>query len=1590
MFAQRYEVPETPEAFGPEMQRVLVATNKETAMETGDQFGAVWGGLGADNKQKIIDQTLLMYKKKYTVRPYLEGYFKAIVNAVNIEGIAAEKLTRYLNVTEKVIENYNGREFLDYLNTVSSFFEHHALYYNKANKLYVVDDSYYFEYVEQVYEEEVYVDPNEMYDENGNYIGPADENETWDNQEPFDSWDNQDQTWDTELYEEPLASEESYPDYVKPYVFIPKADGAVIRFEKASLNIVSSYDSVFLKNTVGFFSIKDKSFTGTGGRFDWTVDGLDSVEVYAELKDYTFDTRKTNIKAIDATITYPERLEQPVDGIFEFASVRHDSVIAARYPRFMSYESNLKIKDIGDEYVKYTGGFSLNGAKIYSTSFSRKYSKIEVMGEEGNKFVAKSYYFIFGDSTISADRAKMTIFHKRDSIYHPAVRFDYYINSRLLRTNKDYGKFKDTPYESSYFNMNFLTESLRWSMETDTMDIYVRQGVKVMPVVLESIDHFQAEDYRKLTSIYGFHLLGILVNYANSIGSDEFYLTDITLKHKITLGNLEGAIMPLMHKGLVDYDISRGLVTIKYRGRLLVEANFGRADYDNLIMESIMEEEPELPNASIYFNEEVMVVRGVEYMGVSDSMNVEIEPDSNKVILHKDRDIEFNGRITAGNFEYNGKGFTLEYDSFLVHMEAIDSVRFYTVDKNGTRRLVDNSMVGVDSTAGSAAAIAAGSAPSGTLYINDPDNKSGREHNPRYPNFNAGQGGVVYFNKRSNFNGVYDKSIFFVIPPFELDSLGGNDPGAIKFDGVFSSGGMFPDFEEVLEVQSDNSLGFYHEVPVEGYQLFEGSGVLYGDIKLNNTKGIRSNGQIDFLSTTLLSEDFTFYQDSVTGKGNMAEIREEDHNGVIFPQADLSNFQVKWVPQKDSMYVKNTADPFAFYHNTATLDGSAIISNNGVFGSGLFRTRGSSVQSKRLTLDHDNFAARFASFEVESNNPEKPVLQANGVSLYFSLVENYATIRPEREGDAVLEFPYAQFKTSIPEARWNLDQHKIIMNKPPDVPLENSYFYTTNKELDSLRFNATAAEYDIDNLELLVRGIPYIVVADAKITPENNEVLIHENSRIGTLSNTVIILDTLNGYHRLYDGVIDIQSRNSFSGHATYELVNALGDTFAIQMEDFRLEEFYDPLVGKGDKPVLHTVANGQVDEIDNILMSPGMYYKGDVKLEAHNIMLKLDGYIKLNLLRSPGYDTWIRYEHSADQEKIAIDFDNSVTEDGRILEAGLYFSSEDNNLYSLFIDMPRGISDELFFRPSGNLYYDEEKQEFVIESPAKAAGESFSGKVFTYNENTSEIRFEGPVEFFEGNKDVNLNASMIGRGNTETEEFNLNTFMAIDFNVPPQGYDLMAQDIVNVVKNLGAPEGLGDPTDLLYKVAEIMGEKATKAYEERTLQEYVSLAGFSKQTSAPLVFADVNMKWSKDYHAFYSEGLLGMSNMLGYDINGAFEGFMEIKRNEDGTPVFNLFLKASADSWYFFGYEDNRLLMFSSNPAFNGFVSKKSNAAKAKIGELVFLPGDQTEVLSYINRFRQQYYGIEGSYNIGADAVLNDTEKKEEEVEKKDADDGF
>lgn len=1577
-----------PLSFPDSIRIVFENTRNVDATVVGSSFATAWGSLGVDQQMLIQKQVRLLRRKKLPFKPVIINYFGALANAVTVESADASKINGYLRVAGMVIENEPSAKIQNFFQVSRTFFQYHALHYEKSFRLYATDDSYTFDYI-------VPAPAFDMNDTTSAGEEQANTDTSDQSTQPADDYSDTDpnqQSSDSIFAEAPL--------WMNPPPQ-PVIEGPVLRFDRVTLGFATKYDSVQLKNTKGSLSLRNNIFVGDGGTFDWSSALLSPDSVNSMLSAYNFSVTKPEFKAEMVKLNYRGRTPGFIPGTFEFKSQPRKDSVPSTYPRFKSYQSSLAIEGLGDENVKYVGGFSLTGRKISSASAGNDYSRIEIFHNGEKKFTARSTDFQFTDSTITALRAKVNIVQGNDSITHVSVQMRYLYgkdSTQRLVLVKEKGAMNHTPYSASFFNIDLSTDVIKWDMYADSLNMLTDGGRNTVPMIIESVDFYDPEDFRLMKGEgFSFHPLALVATYCLKYKVREFYSGDLSAYSKKDMRDIKAAIQFLNEKGMITYDPKTDVVKVKEKAIVLYRAARGEMDYDNLKIHSVIDSSA---NATVNFSKGYMTVRGVGEFRVSDSLNVRIDPDSSIITILQNRDIKFDGTVRAGNFEISGKGFTLKYDSFYINLTSIDSINFYVNEKNAKgqsiRRKLTNSMVGADSTAAVAGGLNS-SQKSGTLFISRGNNKSGKRKIPNYPRLDASSGGAIYFDRHEVLGGVYDRSMFFVVPPFKLDSLNDADPASINFDGTFVSSGMFPSFREKLHSQPDKSLGFEHVIPKTGYQLYNGDGNMRGVLTLNN-RGLRGTGKIEYLAATVYSPDFVFYPDSVITHGDRATIAKKQFGSVLFPQASLPDYEMKWYPKQDQMKLKNMGEPFNFYDSTAQMRGTLTISKEGVAGAGKLETRGTELISRTMTFTGNDFGARHARFKVKSDDPNKPLLSGTDIRLKFNLEENYADISPEVAGVAAIDFPFAQFKTSIPKMRWDLEDQKITMTKDPDVPLENSYFYTTRKDLDSLNFLAEKAEYDLKKQELKVSGIPYIIVADAKITPQNNEVLILENAKIGTLKNTTIILDTLNGYHRLTEGVVDIVSRKEFSGYATYQYVNFLKDTFAIKMTDFHLEPIEPEGAATSKKAqrnqtgaTQQTVATGSVAQQNNLVLGAGMFYKGDLVMYATRPALQLTGFVKLDIKKIKNYNTWIHYTQSGDETDVHIDFDNATTEAEKKVSAGLHFGSTNNELYITFASDKRGDDDDDFFTPSGTLYYDTASREFKIENMEKAAGNALAGKVFAYKDETMQVRFEGPVKLFSGSKDFSITSTALGQGNMETNEIKMNSFLMVDSNVPIQAFDIMARQIVDVIKNEGADEGLGDQTELLYKIADIVGERMVKDFEQRSLQGYVSL-GTLAPLAKPLVFSNVSLKWAPKQKAFYSEGTLGMSNIGRTDINGAFEGFMEIRKTEDGAPVFHVFIKASPDAWYYFGFEDNRLMVHSSNSDFNSVISKKSNAGKVKIGEVAFIPGSDDETLAFINRFRQQYYGIDVPYSLsdGSSAAKKKEEAAPAEQEKKKEDDGF
>lgn len=1555
LFSQNISLSPAPEQFIQDAQAMMEASKNEEVAAVGVNLTEVWNGsaLSSTQKESIINISHKMLDKRLKARPHFEDFYGAIINALSLQNIASPEMDGFLQVTEKVIDHYDNKSLNIYLQSVRNFFQNRALYTSSYNQLKVDGGTFSFEYIESQPLPEIEIPEESPQEEQGEEQESADDG--W-----FSDWDtpaSEDDTWSSDW--DVVEEETSPPEQLNPLLegtVQPDILGAVIKLQQANLVFISKFDSTAIKNTSGSFLIKDKLFVGNGGTFDWHTVGLSSDSVFVEFSDYNFEVTNPYLAAEKVKMSFYGKIDLPVEGVFEFKSESTTSPDQARYPRFKSYYNDINVKNLGQKNLVYRGGFALAGRHIYSSAVLGGLATIEIKGDAGTKFKAISNKFEIGDTLLSADRAAIVIYHRRDSIYHPAVQFKYNIENALLTLVKDQGGFKNTSFFASYYNMDITADMVKWDLDTDSLDISILNAKNQIPALFESQEYYNDYRFNSLSGIYDFHPLVMVVGYARKLNSGEFYSLDMADNFRQNPKIIKGAMVFLMQNGFIDYNPDTDLVKLKRKGYHYVLSKNDRKDFDNMSIASIS---PSQPNATFSFDKQHLKVRGIEKFYISEALNVFIEPTNDEIILLNNRDFLFDGKVNAGNFEYIGKDFQFKYDSFLLNLATIDTIGFNIdtqekdSDENNVKRKLDNQLV----------------LSSGILYINKPDNKSAQKTYPQYPIFSSTKGATVYFDKPGILGGSYDRSVYFEIPPFEIDSASSSDPKTIGFPGIFVSGGILPEFEAQLKVMPDQSLGFDHAIPADGYALYGGSGKLYNDLKLDNN-GLTANGMIDYLTSTFYADNFTFYQDSATTVGTEMVMDEGEIGNASFPQASLKGYEMTWLPAQDSMYVNNTKDLFQFYNNTASLDGQAILTSKGLFGSGHLLTRGSEAQSDMLSFRQNDFGARHAAFQINTDNPKKPALAGKDIRLNFNLIQNEADISPEVEGVAALDFPYAQVRTSITKATWDLEDKKVTMTKPEDVDISNSYFYTTRKELDSLVFNASGAVYDINQLELNVTGIPYIKVADAKITPQNNEVLILQNAELQKLTNATLVIDTLNEYHRLIDGNIKINSRKSFEGDATYQYVNTVSDTFAIKFGTFKLVEAMDK------EGTTYTVSSGKVEESDQFLVTPGIFYKGKVTMYANKEALELDGSVKLDLKNIPDYNTWIAYKSTGDQTEVAFDFDNSITEDGEPLNAGLHLESGTNSLYGTFLNERRTMGDIDFFTPSGVLSYNAESNEYEIESPEKKAGTSFAGSVYAYNENTSDIRFEGPFNFISNEGTFNLKAAGKGMGNLKTNEYTFNAFLAFQYDVPPQATEIMAADIKDVVDRVGAPSAHDDRTSLLYKAAEIIGDRAAKEYEKLALADYTPLVNSSTELIRNMVVSDVDLEWSEEEKAWYSTSKLALSNILATDINAKLDGFMEIKKTELGDIV-NIFIQASPATWYYMGYENNRLVLASSSDDYNNEIRSRSNAAKAKLGEFVFIDGDVSEALTFVNRFRKTYFNIDGPYELNMPSEIFDEEEE-------------
>jgi hypothetical protein len=175
-------------------------------------------------------------------------------------------------------------------------------------------------------------------------------------------------------------------------------------------------------------------------------------------------------------------------------------------------------------------------------------------------------------------------------------------------------------------------------------------------------------------------------------------------------------------------------------------------------------------------------------------------------------------------------------------------------------------------------------------------------------------------------------------------------------------------------------------------------------------------------------------------------------------------------------------------------------------------------------------------------------------------------------------------------------------------------------------------------------------------------------------------------------------------------------------------------------------------------------------------------------------------------------------------------------------------------------------------------------------------------------------------------------------------------------------------------------GDKLGKEYEKQNQTKNTPVFMAVPKFAKSLFLTDVNLSWNQKQRAWYSTGKIGVSHVQNTNVNGRMDGMVEI-RYTDGSPIVNIYLEPSTDSWYFISYDDlKRLALSSAQDDFNTAIESK--AKEGKEGTFFFAKAETYEKNKFLKNFKKNYLGIDVGEIVEEAPKTQEKDKKEQEEE--------
>jgi hypothetical protein len=1316
-----------------------------------------------------------------------------------------------------------------------------------------------------------------------------------------------------------------------------------VEFDHTDLICYTKLDSMHLFNTQGTVYPIESLWKGENGLVTWERGGHSRDEVFATLEDYEIDLRKSEYFAENVTFTNKHYFEEPLEGVLHDKVKLNKTPEDATYPKFESYTKEFLIKDLY-ENIDYEGGLSMQGAKLVGTGTSEKPAKLKIYKNDTLVLIASSVYFGFRTDRLSSQRTSVTIKLKNDSIFHPDLIFTYRVRNKELTLLKSDNYSSKGPYFNSYHKVDMNFEQLTWNMNEEVMRFTAPRGTAIGDAYFESVNYFNYDKYMSMIMLDQEHPLYLLKSFAQIYGSEEFPVEAFANYLSVPINQVQQLAMRMAFGGYVFYDMNTETITLKPRLYDYLAASINKIDYDVIGFSSRVQ--APLENAIYDIRTNDLLINGIPEIHVSDSQNVIIYPRYNRIILKRNRNFQFDGIVDAGLLTFFGNNFFFSYDSFKINLQNVDSLQlnFLTGERDNfglpIADHIKNQLQYI----------------TGEVLIDKADNKSGRESYPEYPIFLSRESSYVYFERPSIQNGVYESNdFFFEVYPFEMDSLDNFNYRELSLKGEFVSANIFPTFEKELTLQPDNSLGFRHLTPPEGFPVYNGKGTFNNEIWLSN-KGLKGDGILEYLTSTTWSHDFNFYPDSMNTISTRYTITQQTTD-TQYPMVSSENNYIHWLPYFDEMYAERTDTDFKMYNDSTFLSGVLKLEPVGLSGWGRMDLKNSELKSDLFTYQAFDIFSDTADFFLKSLNTEGFTVLTENVDAHINYQQRKGWFRSNEEFTLV-NFPENKYISYIDYFIWDMMKKELAMgSKTGEVEVDYTdedieplgpRYISLQHEQDSLNFVSPLAYYDYQNNQIKAEGVKFIKVADARIYPDEGKLFVERNARMRTLEKAIIRTDTLMKFHTIHSATVGIIGRNYYSGFGNFDYVDENEEIQLIHLDEIKVDT--------GGQ----TIASGDIYESADFRLSPVFQFQGRAFLEARNKLLTFKGGVKIEHNCEKPVPDWLYFTAEIDPDNIFIPVDEQpVNIDREKIYAGMYMYYDSVHIYPAFFSKHKSYSDRAIVTANGYLYYDKVQKLFKIGSKEKINEFTLPENYLSLHREDCKIYGEGELDIGQDLGQVKLKTLGNVKHDLSKNETILDVVMMMDFFLADDMLKLMALE-VDSVPGLEAV----DMNRMVYKKAM---ETTLGAENAQKFRDELSLFGTVKQIPHEIrhtiIFSDLKLIWNDETNSYLSEGQIGIASIGEVQINKKLNGLIEIQVKRSGD-IMDIYLELDRRTYYYFGYTRGVMQTLSSNTIYvENIMNMKTRDRKKSVGRAetsyVYMISTDRKKNSFVRKYRD---AVEGS----------------------------